>query len=84
MPAFNMVKFKQTPFIGLYQRTIEKHGLKMKSYVAVQKKLLVLIYALWKNNTAYDINYKNKYTRELEQALPLGLASTEATLTNAI
>lgn len=84
MPAFNMVKFKQTPFTDLYHRTFEKHGLKMKSYVAVQKKLLVLIYALWKNNTAYDIDYKNKHTRELEQELPLGLASTEATLTNAI
>ena len=48
--------------------------------MAVQKKLLVIIYALWKSNTAYDINYKNKLTRELEQALPLGLASIEATL----
>jgi transposase len=78
MPAFNMVKYKQKPFVDLYARTLEKHNLKMKSYVAVQKKLLVLIYALWKNNTAYDINYRNKYTRELEQVLPLGLASIEA------
>lgn len=84
MPAFNMVKYKQTPFIDLYKRTFEKHGLKMKSYVAIQKKLLILIYALWKNNTAYDIDYKNKYTRELEQVLPLGLASIEATLTDGI
>jgi hypothetical protein len=79
-----MVKYKQTPFLDLFERTFEKHGLKMKSYVAVQKKLLVLIYALWKNNTAYDINYKNKYTRELKQELPLGLASIEARLTEAI
>jgi transposase len=84
MPAFNMVKFKQTPFVDLYNRTFEKHGLKMKSYVAVQKKLLVIIYALWKNNTAYDIDYKNKYTKELEQALPLGLASIEARLADAV
>jgi len=55
----------------------------MKSYVAVQKKLLVFIYALWKNNTAYDIGYRNKYTRELEQVLPLGLASIEASLATA-
>jgi transposase len=84
MPAFNMVKFKQTPFVDLYKRTFARHGLKMKSYVAVQKKLLVLIYALWKNNTAYDIDYQNKYTRELEQALPLGLASIEARLADAV
>ena len=63
----------------------------LKSYMckhliglAVQKKLLVIIYALWKNNTAYDINYKNKYTRELEQALPLGLASIEASLADGV
>jgi transposase len=84
MPAFNMVTYKQKPFIDLYNRTFEKHGLKMKSYVAVQKKLLVIIYALWKNNTAYDIDYKNEHTRELEQALPLGMASIEATLAIAI
>lgn len=80
MPAFNMVKYSQTPFADLYSRTFKKHGLKMKSYVAIQKKLLVLIYALWKKNAAYDINYKNKHTRELEQALSLGLASAEASI----
>ncbi len=84
MPAFNMVRYNQTPFVDLYKRTFEKHGLKMKSYVAIQKKLLVLIYALWKNNTAYDIDYKNKYTRELEQALPPGLASIEARLADVV
>ena len=84
MPAFNMVRYHQTPFVDLYKRTFEKHGLKMKSYVAIQKKLLVLIYALWKNNAAYDINYKNNHTRELEQELSLGLASIEARLTNAV
>jgi transposase len=84
MPAFNMIKYKQTPFVDLYDRTLKKHGLKMKSYVAIQKKLLVLIYALWKNNMAYDIDYRNKYTKELEQALPLGLASIEASLADVI
>jgi transposase len=83
MPAFNMVTYRQKPFTDLYNRTFEKHGSKMKSYVAVQKKLLVIIYALWKNNIAYDIDYKNKYTRELEQVLPLGMASIEATLNTA-
>jgi hypothetical protein len=35
---------------------------------------LVLIYALWKNNQAFDINYKNQNTKEQEQVLPLGTA----------
>jgi Transposase and inactivated derivatives len=57
MPAFGVVKWEQTPFFNLYERTLEKHNLKMKSYVAVQKKLLVVIYALWKKNEEYDNNY---------------------------
>jgi transposase len=74
MPALSAVTHKQRPFIDLFERTFEKHRIKMKSYVAVQKKLLVLIYALWKNNEAFDVNYKNKYTKGQEQVLPLGSA----------
>ena len=52
----------------------------MKSYVAVQKKLLVIIYALWKNNTSYELNYQpHTPTGEKEQvlsALP-GLAQAD-------
>lgn len=57
MPALGVVMWEQKPFFNLYQRTLEKHNLKMKSYVAVQKKLLVVIYALWKKNEDYDNNY---------------------------
>jgi transposase len=70
MPAFGVITHEQHPFIGLFNRTLQRHGQKMKSYVAVQKKLLVIIYALWKNNTSYELNYKpNKHTGEKEQAL---------------
>jgi len=54
MPAFNVVRYEQTPFIQLFNRTFQKHGKKMKSYVAVQKKLLVLIFTLWKKEEAYE------------------------------
>lgn len=57
MPALGVVRWEQTPFLNLYERTLEKHNLKMKSYVAVQKKMLVVIYALWKKNEEYDNNY---------------------------
>jgi transposase len=57
MPAFVAVSHKEKPALDLYNRTFEKHGIKMKSYVAVQKKLLVLIYHIWKKNEAYDSNY---------------------------
>jgi len=58
MPAFSAVTWKQKPFIDLYNRTFEKHGIKMKSYVAVQKKLLIIIYALWKSGEAFDENHQ--------------------------
>ncbi|NCX95061.1 MAG: IS110 family transposase [Chitinophagia bacterium] len=48
LPAFNVVRYKQKPFIDLFERTLAKHQIKMKSYVSVQKKLLVLVYTLWK------------------------------------
>ncbi|MFN8310465.1 MAG: IS110 family transposase [Chitinophagales bacterium] len=53
MPAFNVVRYRLTPFIQLFMRTYERHHEKMKSYVAVQKKLLVIIYALYKNDQAF-------------------------------
>jgi transposase len=58
MPAFSVVTWKQKPFIDLYNRTFEKHGIKMKSYVAVQKKLLIIIYALWKSGEDFDKNHQ--------------------------
>ena len=72
MPAFCVVSYEQPPFIGLFNRTFKRHGQKMKSYVAVQKKLLVIIYALWKTNSAYELNYqhtKDQPTGEKEQVL---------------
>lgn len=60
MPAFVAVKHNEKPALDLFNRTIEKHGIKMKSYVAVQKKLLVLIYHIWKKNEEYNPNYIQK------------------------
>ena len=44
------------PMQNLYERIFDRTAVKMKGYVAVQRKLLVLIYILWKKNEAY--NYK--------------------------
>lgn len=57
-PALNVVRFKVPAFLALYERLSPRHGkLKMKTYVAIQKKLLVLIYTLWKNDAVYDPDY---------------------------
>ncbi|TXE01387.1 IS110 family transposase [Algoriphagus aquimarinus] len=70
MPAFQAVTYQVKPFCNLFNRTFEKHGLKMKSYVAVQKKILTTIYALWKNNTAFNQEYQHQLSKEQELELP--------------
>jgi len=39
-----------------YSNLLAKHNIKMKAAVAIQRKILVLIYTLWKNNEAYDVS----------------------------
>jgi len=79
MPAFNVVRYRVSPFVQLFERTLQKHNIKMKSYVAVQKKILVIIYSLWKNNRAFDKNYQNENTtRDEELVLPSRLSFAEA------
>ncbi len=67
MPAFTAVRYKEKPLVDLYNRTFAKHGIKMKSYVAVQKKLLVLIYHIWKKNEPYNPNYQLEYSLAQEK-----------------
>jgi transposase len=56
MPAFNVVKFGLLPFLQLYERVYARSTLKMKGYTAVQRKLLIVIYTLWKKNEPYKYN----------------------------
>jgi transposase len=69
LPAFNVVRYDVPQFFNLYNRTLQRHGIKMKSYVAVQKKLLVMIYTLWKRNEQYDYKKNpDELTRDKELA----------------
>lgn len=53
---------RNSPFHDLYVRLIGRNGgLKKKANVAVQRKMLIIIYTLWKKNEAFDIDiYKAK------------------------
>jgi transposase len=53
MPALSVVRYDPAGFKVFFDRILSRHNLKMKAYVAVQKKLLVLIYTLWKKNEAF-------------------------------
>ena len=54
MPAFSVVKYNTGSFKDLYERVYSKSKIKMKAYVAVQRKLLILIYTLWKKNEKFN------------------------------
>lgn len=54
LAAWSAVKNKTAPFHQLYERVYERTGVKMKGYVAVQRKLLVIMYTLWKKNETFD------------------------------
>lgn len=82
MPSLVVINSQEKPFLNLYNRTLEKHGIKMKSYVAVQKKLLVMVYHLWNKNEKYDPNYQLNI-QEKEQELSSLLAFEKGTYANS-
>ena len=68
MPALNVVRYKEKVFKDLFDRTFSRHGIKMKSYVAVQKKLLTVIFSLWKKNERFDTNYSTKEVETVQSS----------------
>lgn len=70
-PALSAVKHEQN-YKEIYARLVSKSGIKMKGLVAVQRKLLELIYIIFKNKTVYQSDYikeKRAQLHELEVAL---------------
>jgi len=59
MPSLSAIQHSQT-YKRVYERIMEKKEHKMIGIVAVQRKLLGLIYTLWKNDTEYIENYQNE------------------------
>jgi transposase len=59
LPALTAVKWDDN-FKNIYSRLVSKHGIKMKALVAIQRKILELVYILFKNNTTYDKEYVTK------------------------
>lgn len=59
MPAMTAIRHDER-FKALYARLVAKHGIKMKALVAVQRRLLEMIYTLYKTNTVYQKDYLTK------------------------
>nr|WP_279634769.1 transposase [Pedobacter jejuensis] len=60
MPALCAVRDDQPQFKNLFERVYQRTGKKMKGYVAVQKKLLVMAYYLWRKDQAYNPAFDNE------------------------
>jgi hypothetical protein len=54
-----------------YARLVSRSGIKMKGVVAVQRKLLELIYTLYKNKTVFQPDYEESKRGQLQLATPL-------------
>jgi len=70
MPVVSMMRHKPEIFYDLYLRLVKRNGgLKKKAMVAVQRKLLVMIYTLWKKNEAFDPEFEAKKREKKEKEI---------------
>lgn len=70
LPALAAIRFGDQ-FKQTFIRLVSRHGIKMKAVVAVQRKLLELIYTLYKTNTLYDKEYLKKQIDLKREKQPL-------------
>lgn len=59
LPALAAIRHDER-FKAIYARLVSKHGIKMKAAVAIQRKLLEMIYVIYKTNRPYDKKYLQK------------------------
>lgn len=59
MPSLAAIRYKGR-YKDLYNRLLSRHGLKMKALVAVQRKLLEMMYTIDKTNQPFDRDYLKK------------------------
>ena len=56
LPALSAKRFS-AKYHGSFERLVAIHGIKMKALVAIQRKLLELMYTLYKNKTNFDPDF---------------------------
>lgn len=57
MASLGVVRHSIPVFKALYERLVARGRRKMQAYVAVQKKLLVLLWTLWRKSQLFDPKY---------------------------
>lgn len=56
LPALTAINHNQR-MKEVFVRLVSRHGIKMKAVVAIQRKMLELVYIIWKNETIYNPTY---------------------------
>ena len=84
MPALNVVTYNEPVFVNLYERVFDNTKIKMKGYVAVQKKILVIIYTLWKNDQEYNRDINQEITSRKDESKKTFSLNKKGTTTNSL
>ena len=66
LPALSAIRHDER-FKAIFIRLVSKHGIKMKAVVAVQRKLLEMMFTLYKTNKKYDKEFLKSKELENEQ-----------------
>ncbi|SDG88745.1 transposase, partial [Psychroflexus sediminis] len=71
LPSLSSVKYNKS-HRELYARIVAKSGIKMKALIAVQRKMLELIFIVDKNKTEFDNDHQKKRTLDANaESIPL-------------
>ena len=57
MPSLSAARFNPE-LKKFYEKLVDKKPAKKIAITAVSRKLLILTYTLWKNNTAFDVDHE--------------------------
>lgn len=67
LPALAAIRH-DARFKSVFTRLVEKHGIKMKAAVAVQRKLLEMTYTIYKTKMPYQVDFENSIKKEKQPA----------------
>lgn len=71
LPALAAIRHNPR-YKAVYARLVAKHGIKMKAAVAIQRKLLELMYTIYKTQKPYNKNYMEPIVEAMQAAEILG------------
>lgn len=68
LPALCAIRYDER-FKAIFARLVARHGIKMKAAVAVQRKMLEMIYTLYKTGKKYDKEYWKKNREAVQEQI---------------